>query len=142
MNQHASLPDAGSELRRVIENPSVSLGPVYGNSVPDILHAVREHLKMEVAFVSEFVRGQRIFRYVDSSWPKNPVRVGAGDPLEDSYCARVIDGRMPELMNDAQTNACAAELPATFAIPVGAHVSVPIRMPDGSIYGTFEVGWK
>lgn len=137
MNQHVSLPEAGSDLRRIIENRTVPLGPAYGNSVPDILHAVREHLKMEVAFVSEFARGQRIFRYVDSSWSKNPVRVGAGDPMEDSYCARVVDGRMPELMTDAQANACAAELPATFAIPVGAHVSVPIRMPDGSIYGTF-----
>lgn len=109
----------------------------YGNSVPDMLHAVREHLKMEVAFVSEFVRGQRIFRHVDSTWAKNPVRVGEGNPLEESYCARVVDGRMPELMNNAQTNPCAAELPATFAIPVGAHLSVPITMSDGSVYGTF-----
>jgi EAL domain-containing protein (putative c-di-GMP-specific phosphodiesterase class I) len=125
------------ELRSVIESSSMQLGSGYGNSVPDILHAVREHLKMEVAFVSEFTRGQRVFRYVDSSWPKNPVRVGNGDPLEDSYCARVVDGRMPELINNAQTNACAAELPVTFAIPVGAHMSVPIRLTDGSVYGTF-----
>ncbi len=126
-----------NDLQRVIESRSAHLGSAYGNSVPDILHAIREHLKMEVAFVSEFMRGQRVFRYVDSSWAKNPVRVGASDPLEESYCARVVDGRMPELMNDARMNACAGELPATFAIPVGAHVSVPIRMSDGSVYGTF-----
>ncbi len=137
MNSSARLPDATSELRRVIEQRAVPLGPAYGNSVPDILQAVREHLKMEVAFVSEFVSGQRVFRYVDSSWSRNPVRVGAGDPLEDSYCARVVDGRMPELIPDAQVDACASELPVTFAIPVGAHLSVPIRMPDGSVYGTF-----
>ena len=130
-------PQPGSELRRVIENRNVRLGPAYGNSVPDILHAMREHLKMEVAFVSEFTRGRRVFRYVDSSWAKNPVRVGEGDPLEDSYCARVVDGRMPELMSDAKMNACAAEMPVTFAIPVGAHMSVPIRLSDGSVYGTF-----
>ncbi len=137
MNSDTLPPPPNTDLRRVIDRRSVGLGQAYDNSVPDILHAVREHLKMEVAFVSEFVCGQRIFRYVDSSWAKNPVRVGAGDPLEDSYCARVVDGRMPELMNNAQTNASAAELPATFAIPVGAHMSVPIRMSDGSVYGTF-----
>ncbi len=126
-----------NELQRVIANRSIRIGSAHGDSVPDILHAIREHLKMEVAFVSEFTQGQRVFRYVDSSWAKNPVQVGAGDPLEESYCARIVDGRMPELMNDAQMNACAAELPATFAIPVGAHVSVPIRMSDGSVYGTF-----
>ena len=130
-------PQPGAELRRVIENRTVRFGPAYGNSVPDILHAMREHLKMEVAFVSEFTRGRRVFRYVDASWAKNPVRVGEGDPLEDSYCARVVDGRMPELMNDAKMNACAAELPVTFAIPVGAHMSVPIHLSDGSVYGTF-----
>ncbi len=125
------------ELGRVIEAGSVSLGHAPSNSVPDILQAVRQHLKMEVAFVSEFVNDQRMFRYVDSTWAKNPVRVGEGGPLEDSYCQRVVDGRLPELINDAQTNAVAAELPATFDIPVGAHMSVPIHLSDGTVYGTF-----
>jgi EAL domain-containing protein (putative c-di-GMP-specific phosphodiesterase class I) len=129
--------DANGDLRRVIGSAPTRLGQVQGNSVPDILHAVREHLKMEVAFVSEFTDGQRVFRYVDSSWSKNPVRIGEGGPLEDSYCQRVVDGRLPELINDAQSNPIAAELEATFAIPVGAHMSVPIRLSDGTIYGTF-----
>lgn len=128
---------SGSELRQVIERRGVTVGQSDDNSVPDILHAVRQHLKMEVAFVSEFTNGRRVFRYVDASWPKNPVRVGAGDPLEESYCQRVVDGRLPELLTDAQTNPVAAELPATFDIPVGAHMSVPIRLSDGSVYGTF-----
>ena len=126
-----------SDLRRVIEVTPANLGQPQSNSVPDILHAVREHLKMEVAFVSEFTKGQRVFRYVDSSWARSPVRVGEGGPLEESYCQRVVDGRLPELINDAQTNPTAAEIEATFAVPVGAHMSVPIRLSDGSIYGTF-----
>lgn len=129
--------EAGAELRQVIEKRGMNVGQSDDNSVPDILHAVRQHLKMEVAFVSEFTNGRRVFRYVDASWPKNPVRVGEGDPLEDSYCQRVVDGRLPELLTNAQTNPVAAELPATFEIPVGAHMSVPIRLSDGSVYGTF-----
>ena len=105
--------------------------------MPDILHAIRTHLDMDVAFVSEFVGGRRVFRYVDSDWSGNPVKVGSGDALEDSYCQRVVDGRLPELIHDARENAVAAELPATFAIPVGAHMSVPICLADGSVYGTF-----
>ncbi len=134
---HAPLPTGAEEFSRVFEDRSVTLGQVPSNSVPDILHAIRQHLKMEVAFVSEFVNDQRIFRYVDSSWTKSPVHVGEGGPLEESYCQRVVDGRLPELINDAQTNPVAAELPATFAIPVGAHLSVPIHLSDGSVYGTF-----
>ncbi len=132
-----STPGQDHQLGRVFEDRSITLVHTPGNSVPDILHAIRQHLKMEVAFVSEFIDGQRVFRYVDSSWTKSPVHVGEGGPLEESYCQRVVDGRLPELINDAQTNPVAAELPATFAIPVGAHLSVPIHLADGSVYGTF-----
>lgn len=135
--QHARSPAGTNELGRVFENRALTLGHAPSNSVPDILHAIRQHLKMEVAFVSEFVNDQRVFRYVDSSWTKSPVHVGEGGPLDESYCQRVVDGRLPELINDAQTNAVAAELPATFDIPVGAHMSVPIHLSDGSVYGTF-----
>ena len=38
---------------------------------------------------------------------------------------------------DAMQHAEARKLPATAAVPVGAHLSVPIRLSDGGIYGTF-----
>jgi len=48
-----------------------------------------------------------------------------------------VDGRLPELIQDAMAVPAAAALPVTAALPVGAHLSVPIRLSDGSIYGTF-----
>lgn len=95
------------------------------------------HLGMEVAFISEFTDGRRVFRHVDSADLDGPVKAGLSDPLEESYCQRVIDGRLPELMTDACLNAEALTLAATRALPVGAHLSVPIRLQDGSLYGTF-----
>ncbi len=92
---------------------------------------------MDVAFVSEFNAGQRIFRYVDTASPDSSVCAGGADPLEDSYCQRVVDGRLPELINDASEVRAAAELPVTAALPVGAHMSVPIRLKNGQVYGTF-----
>lgn len=106
-------------------------------TVLETLHSVRTLLGMEVAFISEFKGGRRIFRHVDSESHEIPVQVGASDLLEDSYCQRVIDGRLPELIQDAMQNPEARTLPATEAIPVGAHLSVPIRFCDGHIYGTF-----
>lgn len=130
-------PDTADSRLRMIDRRASILGQTEGNSVPDILHAVRRHLKMEVAFVSEFVDQQRVFRYVDSNWSKCPVHVGASSNLETSYCQRVVDGRLPELIPDAKINATAADLNDTFSIPIGAHISVPIMLPDGSVYGTF-----
>ena len=106
-------------------------------TVLETLHSVRTLLGMEVAFISEFKGGRRIFRHVDSDNSEIPVQVGASDPLEDSYCQRVVDGRLPELIQDARRNPEALTLPATEFIPVGAHLSVPIRFGDGHIYGTF-----
>ncbi|GGY06884.1 hypothetical protein GCM10007160_37890 [Litchfieldella qijiaojingensis] len=101
-----------------------------------MLSVIREHMEMDVAFISEFTNGQRIFRYVDSPYPDQPIQEGGGNPLEDTYCQRVIDGRLPELIPDANLNNEAKEIPATAAVPVGAHLSVPIKLSDGSVYGT------
>jgi len=109
----------------------------YQTSLLQMLAAIRRHLKMDVAFISEFSDGKRVFRQVDPQTADNPVQPGAGDPLEASFCQRVVDGRLPELIPDARLNPVAAALPPTHALPVGAHLSVPIRMQDGSVYGTF-----
>lgn len=115
----------------------LSPGKPGSETLPDLLSAIRQHLGMDVAFIAEFTGGKRVFRQVDPPTPDNPVQPGAGDPLEETFCQRVADGRLPELMRDAKQNPVAAALPITHALPVGAHLSVPIRLSDGGVYGTF-----
>lgn len=102
-----------------------------------MLRAIRSHLGMDVAFISQFAGGQRIFRHVDSDLENAPVQEGEGGPLDQSYCQRVVNGRLPQMIQDASTLPAALELEATKTLPVGAHMSVPIRLSDGSIYGTY-----
>jgi EAL domain-containing protein (putative c-di-GMP-specific phosphodiesterase class I) len=101
------------------------------------LKAIRSHLGMDVAFVSEFTEGRRIFRHVDSLEGLSPIQVGDSSPLEEGYCQRVVDGRLPELIPDTAALADAMALPETQAVPIGAHLSVPIRLASGQVYGTF-----
>lgn len=124
-----------ASVTRLTGIPASTLG--LNPSLPRILNAIRNHLDMDVAFISEIKDGRRYFRHVDGKGAKLPISVGASDPVEESYCARVIDGRLPELIPDACVNAEALTLAATRALPVGAHLSVPIRLADGSVYGTF-----
>lgn len=105
-------------------------------SLLEALNAIRAHLGMEVAFISEFEDDRRVFRFVDADDEAPRLEVGASDPREESYCQRVVDGRLPELIPDACQNAAALELPVTRELPIGAHLSVPIRLQDGSVYGT------
>lgn len=102
----------------------------------DMVHTIRSHLGMEVGFVSEFKDGRRFFRHVDSASDKSPVTVGDSDPLEESFCYLVANGVLPEIMQNAAGNPAAAQLAVTSTLPVGAHLSAPIRLTDGSIFGT------
>lgn len=114
-----------------------SRNPSLGSMLCEALHAVRIHLGMEVAFVAEFSEGRRIFRHVDGCTQHLTLCPGDSSPLEESYCQRVVDGRLPELIMDAGKLAEAVRLPITTELPVGAHLSVPIRFSDGTVYGTF-----
>jgi len=105
--------------------------------IMDLLHSVRMALGMEVAFVSEFTGDTRIFRYVDSTAGFAPLTIGQSSPLTGSYCQLVCDGMLPQLVRNAQVEPGVQHIEATHALPVGAHLSVPIRFSDGSLYGTF-----
>jgi EAL domain-containing protein (putative c-di-GMP-specific phosphodiesterase class I) len=100
-----------------------------------MLHAVREHLGMDVAFLAEFRARDRIFRHVDAKGIA-PIQAGDTLSLDKGYCQRVVDGRLPQLIKDAGAHPEAAALPETSAVPIGSHLSVPIRLGDGRVYGT------
>ncbi len=120
-------------LADLISAPSqASIGT---EAVDRVVHAIRDHLNMDVAFVSEFRKSDRIFRHVDAR-DRTPIKPGDAAPLEQGYCQRVVDGRLPQLMPDTQRIAAAMALPETQAIPIGAHLSVPIRLADGRVFGT------
>jgi EAL domain-containing protein (putative c-di-GMP-specific phosphodiesterase class I) len=105
--------------------------------IAELLTLARKHFGMDVAFVSEFKDGQRVFRFVDAQEGDDLIQVNGSDPLEESYCQRIVDGRLPELLQDATRNPVAITLPATLAVPIGAHLSVPIQFSTGRVYGTF-----
>lgn len=111
-----------------------------GQRSPDILNrmlrAVRTHLGMEIGFISHFVGDQRVFSHVDSAAPC-PLSAGDCMPLDQGYCRLVVDGVLPELIRDATAHPIAKNIPETSTFPIGAHMSVPIRLPNGQIYGTF-----
>ena len=57
-------------------------------------------------------------------------------PLEQTYCQRVLAGRLPNLIPDARAEDRVASLPITAAADIGAFASVPLTFSDGRLYGT------
>ena len=112
------------------------------SSLPDSilkrsLQAIRVHLGMEVAYVSEFVGARTVFREVDAPGLEHVIKVGDSLSLDDVYCRHILEGRLPHLIADTSKEPVAMALPITHATPIGSHMSVPIRMPDGGVYGMF-----
>ncbi len=105
--------------------------------VQDALRDVRTHLGMEIAYLSEFVDDQTVFRAVDAPGLEEMIKPGDARPLSEVYCKHILDGRLPELIPDTSAHPIALDLPITAAVPIGAHVSVPILRKDGSVYGMF-----
>lgn len=102
--------------------------------ITDTLLLLRKQLRMDVVFVSEFVDGERVFRFVHGGEALG-IRAGDAAPLEESYCQRVVQGRMPELVPDARELVARGEL-FDPGIEVGAHLSTPVVLADGRVYGT------
>lgn len=105
-------------------------------AITDVLRLLRERMKMDVVFVSEFVEGRRVFRQVDAATPDSPLQPGASDPLEETWCQRVVDGRLPGFIADARRDPQAAPLLGQLPFPIGTHISTPVVLGNGEVYGT------
>ncbi|KFI06518.1 EAL domain-containing protein [Massilia sp. BSC265] len=93
-------------------------------------------LRMDVAFVSEFRHGRRIFRHIAADG-ELPVQPGHSDPLAESYCQHVVDGSIPPIVDDSHIYPILKRLGSTEALKIRAHLGVPIWLSDGSVFGTF-----
>jgi EAL domain-containing protein (putative c-di-GMP-specific phosphodiesterase class I) len=103
--------------------------------VSHVLRVVRKHLRMDVAFISHFRETDRVFEHVDADGVA-PIAVGQSIPLEDGYCLKVVRGELPQLIADTSEVPAALAIPATQAIPIGAHLSIPVELESGEVYGT------
>jgi GAF domain-containing protein len=107
------------------------------SALSELLRNVRTLLAMDIAFVSEFSDGRRIFRHVDAD-PSQPrkLEVGQSDLVEETYCQRVVDGRLPLAIPNTAALPEARELAVTESLNIRAYLSAPVVLADGEIYGT------
>lgn len=97
----------------------------------------RTCLGMDVGFVTEFKDGMRIFRHVASAEGYSPIRPGDADPLDQSYCHRIVTGEIPGVVCDSHEYPVLKALSVTEALQIRTYLGVPIRFSDDSVFGTF-----
>ena len=122
--------------------PGIDTGPLadellHDEAIDRVLAAVRGHLGLEIAFVSRYIDGsmrELTHVHTDLDLPMGP---GFREPMEDSYCWHILEGRLPELILDAADHPFTKTLAITDFLPVGCHLNVPLRLKDGRVWGSF-----
>ena len=118
-----------SELARVSLDGS-------NESIDRMLSLARAALDMDVAFVSAFTDDEAVVEASDGDASSFGIEVGTRVPLVETYCQRMLKGRLPSVVRDAANDPLTADLPVTREADIGAYVGVPVRLWDGRLYGT------
>jgi len=100
-----------------------------------LLDVALTRMGMELSWLSSFESGDQVFDRISGPASDFGLYEGASSPLSDSYCARVIDGRLPNLISDTAQNDVTASLAVTKEMGIGAYIGVPVRRTDGTPQG-------
>jgi len=104
--------------------------------IQGLLARLRRHVGLDVCFVGEMVDGKRIFRFIEGAAESFGIDIGDADPSDQSFCQRMLEGAIPNLIHDARNDPQTCGLPGTQRRGIGSYIGVPIVLPSGRIYGT------
>jgi diguanylate cyclase (GGDEF)-like protein len=105
-------------------------------NIEHLLRDVREALQMDVAFISKFSEDQLVFRALEGDAESFGWQEGESFPIDESYCKRVLDGRIPQVVPDAKREDATKDLRVTSEADMGSYCAVPLVLSDGRLYGT------
>jgi EAL domain-containing protein (putative c-di-GMP-specific phosphodiesterase class I) len=106
--------------------------------VADLLATARESLQLSVAFLSRLDGTTQHLEVVEAGGPAALFfREGATQVQATSFCQAILDGELPPVIPDVTAHPAAMRLPAARVPRIRSYVSVPVRLSDGRLYGTF-----
>jgi putative nucleotidyltransferase with HDIG domain len=99
--------------------------------------AAREMLGMDMAYVADTRGGLQDYRAVTGDGESFGAAVDRPVALEGTYCERMLDGRLDNIVRDASTDPQVCGLDLTEEARIGSYIGVPIVLSDGQLYGSF-----
>lgn len=101
-----------------------------------LLAQVRHALGMDIVFVSQFSDTRRVFEVVSAEGEPGAIAPGVSDPLLETYCHRISQGRLPAIIPDTAANEEASSLPITQRLGIRAYLSAPVVLQNRRVFGT------
>ncbi|ANI38148.1 EAL domain-containing protein [Mycolicibacterium vaccae] len=103
--------------------------------VRTLLGVLRHRLGLDAAWLSVFQDGMQVIEVLDGNAADLGVSPGQRYQMSESYCVRVIDGRLPAVIPDTSADQITAALPITRDSGLGAYVGVPVLGEAGATVG-------
>ncbi|AXK73428.1 EAL domain-containing protein [Lysobacter sp. TY2-98] len=100
-----------------------------------IAASARDYLNAHVSFVAEVAEAE-VVRATAGPAAAAGLPVGARFELEDTYCHRVLQGRLPEVIYDARVDVRTRDIPLTERLGIESYMGVPVTLRDGRVLGT------
>jgi GAF domain-containing protein len=94
----------------------------------------RDLLDTDVAVLAEIRDGREIVQRVDGELPGRGSLQGGSLPLDQTFCQRMLDGRIGNYIRDARTDARVSDLAMARHLGVRAWLGVPIQLSDMRLY--------
>lgn len=109
----------------------------FSNDLEHLVQTMRQHLGMDVAFLSRFHNGYREMLHVDKKDICNgSLNKGHKDKNEETYCQLIAEEKLPKIIPDTSQNEITKALAVTNILNIGSYIGVPIYLSDDSLYGT------
>jgi GAF domain-containing protein len=104
------------------------------NPVIGTLRLAQRETGMDVAVLGEICDGREVVHSLAGDGGSFGMSPGASVPIEDTYCHRLLTGRLSNAVPDAQANEHVRELEITRAARIGAYIGVPLTGFDARLY--------
>jgi len=105
-------------------------------SVRGTVAALRQLFRVEVAYATRHTATHQVVEAVDGDGQSFGIAAGEAISLGDTYCQRILDGDAAAILRDVRADPVAGAMAITHTGNVGAFASVPLKLSDGTLYGT------
>jgi GAF domain-containing protein len=102
--------------------------------VASTLELARAETSMDVAVLGEIRDGREVVRLLAGDGGSFGLAVGASAPVEETYCQRLLEGRLGNVVCDASSEDLVRDLELTRTARIGAYIGVPLTTLDARLY--------
>jgi PAS domain S-box-containing protein len=118
------------------QSPPGGRAPRGPEGIARLLELARAQLGMPVSFLTRLDGDDYVFVRFAGDLGRFGVAEGDAMPLADSYCQRMLDGRIASTIADLAAEPQTRELELTTRLELRAYAGVPVRLRSGEVYGT------